>query len=402
MLWTGYGISALGSQLTMLALPLLILDVTGSATFAGLAGTLRILAFIGAQLLGGALADRVDRRAMLAVADAGRFLALAAVAWLAVGGRSAAFAAVLLVVGVEGVLSAAANAAAMAALPRLVEPAETADALALGQAQSYAIRLVGPLLGGVLYQVHPALPFALDALTYAVALGFVLALRTRLGGGDARSGARSSLAGDIGQGIRYVLRSRYLVLLMLWAALANFATAGIGFALVLAFAGRGRDLGVATSVVALCGLVGALAARRGPAGGDPTARIRAATAVMALVAAGTALAPGPVALAGCMAAIAALSPLVSVPLNARVYALVPDELMGRVQASLFLVGGSLYPLATLVAGGLAEAASLAAAVGAFALVLGVVLALVLLPGFRPAPRGARDPAAPVGAGAGAA
>jgi hypothetical protein len=100
-----------------------------------------------------------------------------------------------------------------------------------------------------------------------------------------------------------------------------------------------------------------------------------------------------------MAVVAALSPLVSVPLNARVYALVPDELLGRVQASLFLVGGSLYPFATLVAGWLADAASLGAAVGAFAAVLGGVLCLVLLPGFRPtAPQPVREAPVPVPAG----
>jgi hypothetical protein len=377
-LWIGYGLSAFGSQLSVLALPLLVLDTTGSAALAGLVGTLRLLAFTLTQLPGGALADRFARKRMLALADAGRAGALLVVGVAALGGH---FPVALLVVTIaaEGLLSSIASSAGMAATPHLIEKKELPAALALSQAQSYAIRLVGPLLGGVLYQWNPAAPFLIDALSYAVSLVFVLSVRRAMGGG---SGERTTLRADIAAGIRYVLGSRYLVLLMVWAALANFATAGVSFALVLAVGpAESEALGLATSVVALAGLTGALVAKRGqPA--SVGRRIELATATMVVLAVAAAFMPGALALTVGMAGIALLSPLVSIPLNARVFALVPDELMGRVQSSLFLIGGCLYPFATVVCGLLTEQFSLGTAVAVFAGVLGLSLVVLTLPALR--------------------
>lgn len=377
-LWIGSGLSALGSQFTVLALPLLVLDTTGSAATAGLVGTLRLLTFTLTQLPGGALADRFARRRMLALADAGRAAALLAVGVVALGGHIPV-ALLVATIAVEGLLSSTASSAGLAATPHLIDEHELPAALALSQAQSYAIRLAGPLIGGVLFQWHPALPFLLDALSYAVSLAFVLSVRRPMGGGLREP---TTLRADIAAGIRYVLASRYLVLLMVWAALANFATAGISFAMVLAIGpADGRRLGLATSVVALAGLSGALVAKRGwPGTLSVGRRVQLATAAMVVLAVGAALLPGAVVLT--VAGIALLSPLVSVPLNARVFALVPDELMGRVQSSLFLIGGCLFPFATTVCGLLAERFSLGASIAAFAGVLGLALAVLMLPPLR--------------------
>ncbi|HEY0697446.1 MAG TPA: MFS transporter, partial [Micromonospora sp.] len=86
-LWIGYGLSALGSQFTQLALPLLVLDATGSPTTAGLVGTLRLLVFTVTQLPGGAIADRFTRRTLLLAVDAGRAAALLTVGLLVLGDR---------------------------------------------------------------------------------------------------------------------------------------------------------------------------------------------------------------------------------------------------------------------------------------------------------------------------
>jgi MFS family permease len=380
--------SALGTQFTQLALPLLVLGATGSPAVAGLVGTLRLLAFTAAQLPGGALADRIARRRMLIVADSGRALALLAVGLLALGGRDTPVLFIAMVIAVEGLLSAAAGSAASAAAPHLVRREEIGTALALNQVQSYTIRLVGPLLGGVLYYWHPAAPFLLDALSYIISLGFLLTVRRSLGGGG--HARRRNLVVEIAEGIRYTLRSRYLISLIAWAALANFATAGIGFGMVLSVSGGGsKRLGVAAAVVSLAGLCGALMARRRPAAAP--SRLVAATAAMVVLAVAAAAVPGPVVLTLAMAGVAALSPLVSVPLNTRVFAQVPDELMGRVQSSLFLFGGSLYPFAAVITGYLTEHASLSTAMALFASVLGLVLVLLLTPVFRqPAPESAGD------------
>ncbi|MFJ3788549.1 MFS transporter [Kitasatospora sp. NPDC090091] len=391
-LWLGAGLSSIGSQLTALALPLWILDRTGSPALAGLVATMRLVALFAAQLPAGALADRRRRRTILIAADAGRAAAVAALGLLVLGGQDAGRGPVLLagaLATVEGLLTAVAMPAGMAALPRLVPRRELDAAVAFGQGQSYAVQFLGPLLGAALYRLQPAVPFLLDGLSYLVSLGLVLTVRRSLGGGDR--GGQDRLRAAVADGLRYVVGSRYLRALLAWSALVNFATAGIAFVLVVV-AGRDRpqSLGVALAVTAVAGVAGALLAPRFPR--VPDARLlRVVTAMIVAVAGGAALRPSPVVMSLCTAAIALVSPAVVVRTNARVLALVPDALMGRVQGSLFLVGGCLYPFATVVTGWLDERFSAAGAMAVHTGVLAVVLALTFLPGLRrpPPPDAAR-------------
>lgn len=98
-----------------------------------------------------------------------------------------------------------------------------------------------------------------------------------------------------------------------------------------------------------------------------------------------ALRPSPVAMTLCTAAIALVSPAVVVRTNARILGLVPDALMGRVQSSLLVVGGLLYPFATVSAGWLDERFSARGAMAVLTVVLTAVLTLTFLPGLRHPP-----------------
>ncbi|WP_320782017.1 MFS transporter [Streptomyces sp. CRN 30] len=380
LLWYGYGLSGLGDQLTMFALPLLVLHLTGSATQAGLVGTVRLVAFTVAQLPAGALADRCPRRLVMIAADAGRAAAMLLVTAAAVGALGAPLAVLIVAALLEGPLSAAANAAALAATPHVVPRAERSAAVALIQAQTYAVLLAGPLLGSAVFAWQPALAFLLDAVSFLVSLALLASVRTPLGGGTAAT--RTSLAATVAEGVRYLAGATGLLLLMLWAALVNFATAGLSFALVVTLGpGGAHRLGLASAVAAACGLTGALLAKGGR-DVPVAARVRTVTAAMTALAATTVLLPGPLTLAVCMAGVALLTPLVTVPVNTLLYARVPDELMGRVQSSLFLVGASMYPFAALTAGFLTEHTRLAATTGVFAALLAAALALTATPVFR--------------------
>ncbi|MEU6238676.1 MFS transporter [Kitasatospora sp. NPDC047058] len=387
-LWLGAGLSGIGSQLTMLALPLWVLDRSGSPTLAGLVGTARLLAVFASQLPAGVLADRRHRRTVLAAADAGRAAAVGALGLLVLGGGGPVLLAGALAT-VEGLLTAVAIPAGAAALPRLVPRRELDAAVAFGQGQSYLVQFVGPLLGAVLYRLNPASPFLLDALSYLVSLGLLLTVRRPLGGGEGEAGPR--LRAAVAEGLRYVAGSRYLRALLAWSALVNFATAGLAFVLVLV-AGRDRpqSLGLALAVTALAGVAGAVLAPRFPR--VPDARLlRVVTALIAAVAGGAALHPSPVVMTGCLAVVALVSPAVVVRTNARVLGAVPDALMGRVQSSMFVVGGSLYPFAAAATGWLGEHVSVRGAMAVHTLVLAVVLALAFLPGLRHPPPPAAGP-----------
>ncbi|MFI7547879.1 MFS transporter [Actinoplanes sp. NPDC049599] len=379
-LWLGHGLSLLGGHLSTLALPLLVLEQTGSATAAGLVGTARMLAYLVSSLPAGALADRLPRRAALVLADLVRAAVMLAVGVALWSGSALP---IVLVIGagvVDTVVSAVAGPAGTATLRHLVPAADLPRALALDTGRGLALGLIGPLLGGVLYQVAPALPFLLDAVTYGFSLALVLAIRRRLGGGGGSAGA--TLRADIADGVRFVLRSRFIVLYLVWAALMNFATAGITFGLVVVIGpADAAGLGVAMTVLALGGIVGTAIAPR-LSHWDMQTLVRLSTASSVAVGVVITLAPHPVVIVACVGARSLLAPAAGILFNAQVFALVPDAMTARVQSTLYLVGGAFYPFATLAAGWLCEWRSPSFAFAVFTVLLGGVLALTLLPSLR--------------------
>src|SRR5918997_2862143 len=74
-LWFGTGISAIGSQITTVAIPIQVYEITGSTLLVGLLGAVALVPLLTVPLYAGAVADAVDRRRLLLLSD----LALGAV-----------------------------------------------------------------------------------------------------------------------------------------------------------------------------------------------------------------------------------------------------------------------------------------------------------------------------------
>src|SRR5712671_8114033 len=79
LLWSGQMVSNVGTQVSTLAFPLLILAVTGSPAQAGFVGALRALPYVIFSLPAGALIDRWDRKRTMILCDAGRAISLASI-----------------------------------------------------------------------------------------------------------------------------------------------------------------------------------------------------------------------------------------------------------------------------------------------------------------------------------
>src|SRR5579884_4093439 len=89
LLWGGEALSQLGSQISTVAFPLLVLALTGSAAKAGVVGLSKWLPLMVMALPAGVLADRFDRKRLMIGSDAIRALLLASVpVALALGGPS--------------------------------------------------------------------------------------------------------------------------------------------------------------------------------------------------------------------------------------------------------------------------------------------------------------------------
>jgi len=76
LLWSGQMVSSIGTEVSTLAFPLLILALTGSPATAGFAGALRALPYLVFSLPAGALIDRWDRKRVMILCDSGRALSM--------------------------------------------------------------------------------------------------------------------------------------------------------------------------------------------------------------------------------------------------------------------------------------------------------------------------------------
>ena len=178
-LWLGSTVSAVGSQVTALALPftaLLTLDARPMEM--GLLAAAGSSPYLLVALLAGAWVDRLRRRPILLVCDVGRAALVGSVPAAALGGWLG-MEQLYAVAFLAGVLSVFRDVAGTAYLPSVVARERLVEANALMTASSSAAGLAGPGLAGWLTQaVGPAMAMALDAVSFLPAAAGVALIRT--------------------------------------------------------------------------------------------------------------------------------------------------------------------------------------------------------------------------------
>lgn len=194
-------ISLLGDGIYLVAIAWQVYDLTGSPTALALVGLAWSLGMVGLLLVGGAVADRVDRRVQLVVADVVRLVAVAAMGVLAVAGVVEVWHLVVLSL-LFGVGEAFFAPAFSALIPLIVPREDLVQANALQQVVRPAtLRLAGPALGGLLVAAFGAgTAFLVDAGSFAIAIGCVLAIRARPEAVEAALGAAH---GGVKEGITW-------------------------------------------------------------------------------------------------------------------------------------------------------------------------------------------------------
>ncbi len=178
LLWGGQIVSSIGTQVSQLALPLLILALTHSPAQAGLLAAIRGLPYLLLVLPAGALVDRWDPRRVMLICDTGRALALASVPIaLALGHLS--LTQLYVVSLLEGMLFVFFDQANSNCFVRVVAKDDLPAAVAQNQAIYGTSALVGPALGGLLFGLGRGVPFLADAVSYAVSVAAVFAIHSR-------------------------------------------------------------------------------------------------------------------------------------------------------------------------------------------------------------------------------
>jgi MFS family permease len=149
LLFGGQVISNLGTQAALVALPFQIFVLSRSAALVGLLGAFELGPMIVVSLVGGAIADRVDRRRQLAVAQVGVIAAAVALAVAAASGKPP----VLLVLILGGLLAGSASLDGVtrsAIIPNVLPPERLRGGLALNYGIYQLTGIVGPAVGGLL------------------------------------------------------------------------------------------------------------------------------------------------------------------------------------------------------------------------------------------------------------
>lgn len=177
LLFTGQFVSALGTMTTYVAVPYQLFQLTKSYPALGWLGVVQLVPVLIFSLLGGALADALDRKRLLVLSEA--LMALSALGLLVNALLPAPSVAAIFVLAFLGQAGSALHRPTLEALRQsLVEPEEYAAMGALSAFQGSFSMIVGPALGGLM-MAHAGVfsVYAFDLLSYLVCLGCVLALR---------------------------------------------------------------------------------------------------------------------------------------------------------------------------------------------------------------------------------
>lgn len=326
--------SKLGTQITGVALPLLVLALTGSATDAGLVAFAEGAALVLVLLPAGLLADRRDRRRVILLCDGGALLAVGAVAAL-IWTRDTPVVVIAALAALVAALGAAVQPAASAATRAVVPDGDLRAATAFNETRNAAINLTGPPLGGLLFGISPVLPFVVDVLSYAASMLAVAAVRTPLGR-PREEEPGTSLARQAMAGLRFLWERPALRYVLVSGAVMNFVFSGVLLAvLVVPVRGGASALSAGTTVacVGLGAVIGSLFATRLTAVVPVGRLILAVTWSSCALVAAMALTGNGLVLGALAGACALLIPAANIGMLTVLALLTPDGLQGRANAA---------------------------------------------------------------------
>ena len=359
-------VSNLGDGMTLVAGPLLAATLTRDPLqIAGLAFACR-LPWLLFALPGGVLVDRLDKRRLMAAVDAFRSAAVGLLGLVVLFDLAnlPLLYGIFFLVGTAEVLF---DTASVSVVPAVVATDDLQKANGrLYAGQILANNMVGPPLGGLLFAATAALPFLLDAGTFAAAAALVLTLRGRFRARSAEgpTAPTTSVRTEAAEGLSWLWQHRLLRALTCTIGVMNL-TFGAVFAVWVLYAQERLGVGplgygALAAAIPVGGVLGGLLAER----------------VTGLLGAGTALRVGllvevltHVVLAMTTSAWTAGAILALFGLHAVVWGavsaslrqeLVPEYLMGRVNSIYLLFDAGSAAIGALLGGVIAGAFGLTA------------------------------------------
>ena len=384
--WIGTTISSFGSQLSAFALLYYVWELSHSAALVGLTGVVRAVPLAICGLLGGTLADRMNRRTLLLtmrLAQMASSVTLAALVIVGVANVPIVYAFMAIGAGLASISVPSSQTFA----PRLLDGERLGAGLALMRLSSQFAMLAGPFVAGILVDnLGVGICLVVDAVTFIAALWGIVSLPKAVGEPQRDTGAGKSERGILGA-VRHLVRTP--VLIGAFVADLNATVLAIPTALFPVinaerFGGSPITLGFMLPAIGLGGILA------GVLSGRITRQPRQGVVMVvccAIWGAGIALfgLSGwlPLALLGLVIAGAADTGTV-VSRGTIVQRSTPDALRGRMNSLDFLVGAGGPSLGDLRAGMVASATSgaVSAVSGGLACVVGAGVIAAAIPSLR--------------------
>jgi len=222
--WMGASLSLLGDQFYVVALPWLVLQLTGSAVAMGMVSMCAGIPRAALMLMGGAIADRSSPRKLMIATASARAVLVAAIGVLLWRGHLAIWHMYLLATGF-GIADAFAMPSAPSMMRSLVEPAQLPAANSVWQSTALLAGVAAPGPAGLIMKaLGAAWAFLLDAFSFL----FLIAALWKLPDFTPAkpSASRVSVWKSIREGLAYVVNDRPLRALLLVAAVLNLFLSG--------------------------------------------------------------------------------------------------------------------------------------------------------------------------------
>ncbi len=386
-LFWGVAATMLGQQMTLVAVPYQVYALTGSSLLVGVTSIVALVPLIVFGLLGGAIADAMDRRRLLLITSAGAAVssALLAVQALLPGGGNLALLWVLTAC-VSG-FAAVNQPTRSAVIPAVVGAPLVAAANALSMTVRQVGVIVGPLLAGLLIGAGSLfLTYILDALGFLVALLLLRGLPPLPPGRDAGPLRLGAAVRGVGEGFVFLRTQPVLLMTFVVDIVAMmFAWPQAVFPELseTRFEGSPNSLGWLFAGISIGALVSGLTSGWVSRVDRQGAVVLGAIVVWGLAIVGFGFAPT-LWLAVLCLAVAGAGDMVSAVLRSSMLQLAaPEEMRGRMQGVFIVVVAGGPRLGDLRAGALASAAGVTAAMvsGGVVVVVAMVVVALVVPSF---------------------
>ncbi|GAA1071797.1 MFS transporter [Pseudonocardia alni] len=229
-LWTAGIVTVIGAQLSVVAVPIQVFQLTGSSAYVGLTGLFGLVPLVVFGLWGGAIADAVDRRVMLLFTGSG--IALSSLAlWVVSASGAGNVWVVLVLFAFQSAMLAMNQPTRSAVIPRLLPAEQLPAANALNMTVVQVGAVLGPLLAGVLIPfIGLSTLYLIDAIFLLATLWATWRLPALPSSAQRVDGARPKVGlRSVVDGFRYVGTQRILLV----SFLVDVIAMGLGMPRVL-------------------------------------------------------------------------------------------------------------------------------------------------------------------------